>query len=112
MGLRQKAQGQPVARWLASGSKCRDEDALEIAKMLDAHGVSFEPAAGARGPSLLVNLSPRHLPKTIAFLATKRPLTSSETTMASKTVKALKPLKSFKGTLLLVGAGKMGGALL
>jgi pyrroline-5-carboxylate reductase len=36
----------------------------------------------------------------------------AETTMASKTVKALKPLKSFKGTLLLVGAGKMGGAML
>ena len=32
--------------------------------------------------------------------------------MASKAAKTPKPLKSFKGTLLLVGVGKMGGAML
>ena len=51
--------------WLASGRSCSDDDALAVAKLLESHGSKFE------APRLLVNLAPRRLPKTLAFLAAK-----------------------------------------
>jgi hypothetical protein len=58
----------PVLRWLASGRKCTDDDALAVAKLLDAHGARFKLPA-EKGPGLLTNLASRHLPRTLAFLA-------------------------------------------
>ena len=55
-------QGEPIIRWFASNSKCSDSTALATAKLLEHHGASFK--TGIKGPSLLVNLAPRRLPKT------------------------------------------------
>jgi hypothetical protein len=66
-------RGDPVIRWLASGrSGCTDANALEVAKLLAEHGARFDRSTGKAGPSLLVNLAPRRMPRTLAFLAAKR----------------------------------------
>ena len=67
------ARGEPIIRWLASGrSGCTDAAALEVAKVLDEHGARFDRSTGKSGPSLLANLAPRRMPRTLAFLASKR----------------------------------------
>jgi hypothetical protein len=67
------ARGEPITRWLASGrSGCTDADALEVAKVLDAHGARFDHSTGTSGSSLLTNLAPRRMPRTLAFLLSKR----------------------------------------
>jgi hypothetical protein len=63
------AQGKPILKWLASSTKCDDVAALATAKVLDEHGAKFQSLEGLSGPSLLVNLAPRKLPTTLAFLS-------------------------------------------
>jgi hypothetical protein len=67
--------GSPVVSRLASGQHVSDDDALEVAKLLDQHRCSFDASSAARGPDLVTNLATRHLPKTLTFRASKKSLT-------------------------------------
>jgi ankyrin repeat protein len=62
--------GQPIVRWLGSGQRLSDDALLEVAKLLELHHCTFED--GSAQPGLLLNLAPRRLPKTLAFIASKR----------------------------------------
>jgi hypothetical protein len=65
-------RGESIVRWLASASSgCTDERALEVAKVLDEHGATFDGGTRKSGPSLLTNLAGRRMPRTLAFLASK-----------------------------------------
>lgn len=99
----------PVLRWLASGSKCTDASALATAKLLDEHGARFQDLAGASNPSLLVNLAPRHLPDTLAFLAGKPG--SGDPTQALRAIARSGDLASLRA-LLATGADPLSGAAL
>lgn len=109
------AQGEPIVRWLASGqSGCTDADALEVAKLLDQHGARFDRPAGRPGASVLVNLAPRRMPRTLAFLASKRG--AGDPTEALRAIAARDDLESVR-VLLDAGANPtegaaMGGALM
>jgi hypothetical protein len=103
------AQGEPITRWLASGrSGCTDADALEVAKLLDQHGARFERPAGKPGASVLVNLAPRRMPMTLAFLASKG---AGNPTEALRAIAARDDLESVK-VLLQAGASPIEGVAL
>jgi hypothetical protein len=66
------AGGDPVLLGLAAGQKgCLDQDALEVAKLLDTRGARFDLPGRRAGAPLLVGLARKHLPRTLAFLASK-----------------------------------------
>jgi hypothetical protein len=58
-------------RWLGSGQRFTDDDLLEVATLLDRYHCTFEGGSGARPVDLIVNLSSRRVPRTLAFLASK-----------------------------------------
>ena len=100
-------RGQPILRWLASSaSGCSDASALEVTKLLDEHGARFEYSAGKSGPSLLVNLAARRLPRTLAFLASKHG--TGDPTQALRAI-ATRDLESVR-VLLEAGADPTDGA--
>lgn len=95
------ARGEPIIRWLASGrSGCTDANALQVAKMLDEHGARFDP-------SLLVNLAPRRMPRTLSFLASKR--VAGNPTEALRAIARRDDLDSIR-VLLEAGANPTEGA--
>lgn len=63
--------GTPIVRWLGSGQRYTDGDLLEVATLLAGHHCSFDAGDGARPVDLIVNLSGRKVPRTLAFLASK-----------------------------------------
>jgi hypothetical protein len=63
--------GSPVVRWLGSGQGFTDADLLEVATLLDRYHCSFEGGTPAKAADLIVNLSRRKVPRTLAFLASK-----------------------------------------
>ena len=63
--------GTPMVRWLGSGQRYTDGDLLEVATLLDRHHCSFDGGNGARPFDLIVNLSGRKVPRTLAFLTSK-----------------------------------------
>jgi hypothetical protein len=89
--------GEPVQFLAAGRGGCTDADALEVAKLLDAHGARFDRAAGTRGPSLLLNLAPRRLPRTLAFLAAKRG--AGDPTQALRAIATRDDLESVRALL-------------
>src|SRR5258708_8038386 len=101
-------RGEPIIRWLASGrSGCTDADALEVAKLLDEPGARFERSSGKSGPSLLANLAPRRMPRTLAFLASKRG--AGDPTEALRAIASRDDLESVR-VLLEAGADPTAGA--
>ena len=101
-------RGEPIMRWLASGrSGCTDVDALEVAKLLDEHGARFDRSTGKSGPSLLANLAPRRMPRTLAFLASKRG--AGNPTEALQAIASRDDLESVR-VLLEAGANPTEGA--
>jgi hypothetical protein len=102
-------QGAPITRWLASNrSGCTDADALEVAKLLDAHGARFDRPVVRPGVSVLVNLAPRRLPKTLAFLASKG---AGDPTEALRAIASRDDLESVR-VLLEAGANPAEGLAL
>ena len=63
--------GTPIVRWLGSGQRYTDGDLLEVATLLDRSHCSFDGGAASRPVDLIVNLSTRKVPRTLAFLAAK-----------------------------------------
>src|SRR5258708_35562423 len=112
-------RGEPIIRWLASGrSGCTDAHALEVAKLLDEHAARFERSTGKPGPSLLANLAPRRMPRTLAFLASKRG--AGDPTEALRAIASRDDLESVRVLLeagghptpgAAVGSALMGAAL-
>jgi len=94
------ARRQPVVGWLAAGMHCSDGDALAVAKLLDAHGATFD------APRLLANLAPRRLPKTLAFVATKHG--AGDPTEALRAIARSEDLESIRA-LLDAGADPTDG---
>jgi hypothetical protein len=101
-------RGEPIIRWLASGrSGCTDADALQVAKVLDEHGATFDRSTGKSGPGLLANLAPRRMPRTLAFLASKRG--AGDPTEALRAIASRDDLESVR-VLLTAGANPTTGA--
>jgi hypothetical protein len=104
-----RSAGGPPVQFLAAGrGGCSDADALEVAKLLDAHGVRFGRPAGKTGPSLLVNLAPRHLPRTLAFLASKPE--AGDPTEALRAIARRDDLESVRALLAAGGDPTVGVA--
>jgi hypothetical protein len=61
--------GTPIVRWLGSGQRVADGDLLEVATLLDRSHCSFD--GGSKPVDLIVNLSGRKVPRTLALLASK-----------------------------------------
>ncbi|HVP61168.1 MAG TPA: hypothetical protein VMT11_11445 [Myxococcaceae bacterium] len=61
--------GWPIVRWLGSGQRVMDGELLEVATLLDRHHCRFE--GGSKPVDLILNLSGRKVPRTLAFLASK-----------------------------------------
>ena len=102
-------RGAPISRWLASaGSGCTDANALEVARLLDQHGARFDRSTGKSGPSLLVNLAPRRMPRTLVFLASKG---AGDPTEALRAIASRDDLESVR-VLLEAGASPTAGAAL
>jgi hypothetical protein len=64
--------GSPIVRWLGSGQRFTDGELLEVATLLDRHHCRFDGGDAARPVDLIVHLAPRKVPRTLAFLASKR----------------------------------------
>jgi hypothetical protein len=103
------SQGQSILRWLATNSRCNDSSALATAKALDEHGARFQDLAGNSGTSVLTNLAPRHLPKTLEFLSHKPG--SGDATQALHAIARSADLESIR-VLLAAGADPLAGAAL
>ncbi len=63
--------GSPIVRWLGSGQRFTDGDLLEVATLLDQYHCSFDGGNASRPVDLILNLSGRKVPRTLAFLASK-----------------------------------------
>jgi len=63
--------GSSIVRWLGSGRRVTDDDLLEVATLLDHHHCRFEGGTALKSVDLILNLSSRRVPKTLAFLASK-----------------------------------------
>lgn len=63
--------GSPIVRWLGSGRRFTDGDLLEVATLLDRHQCRFDGGNASKPVDLILNLSGRKVPRTLAFLASK-----------------------------------------
>jgi hypothetical protein len=66
------ADGTPLASWLGSGQKLVDDELLSVASLLEQHHCRFDDRGDHRGAPLLVNLAHRRVPKTLAFIASRK----------------------------------------
>ena len=103
------SQGSTIVHWLGSGRHVTDDDLLEVAKLLDQHHCKFEGGTGKAALNPLVNLAPRRLPKTLAFLASKN--SASDCTQALKAISKSDDIASIK-VLLDAGADPIAGVAL
>jgi hypothetical protein len=93
------SQGRPIVHWLGSGRGYSDDDLLQVAQLLKEHGCRFEDDS-AKLPDVLTNLAPRHVPKTLAFLATQ-PVGKN----ASQALKAIARSNDAESIQVLLKAG-------
>ena len=63
--------GSPIVRWLGSGQRFTDGDLLEVATLLERHHCRFDGGNASKPADLILNLSGRKVPRTLAFLASK-----------------------------------------
>ncbi len=63
--------GSPIVRWLGSGRRFTDGELLEVATLLDRHQCRFDGGNASKPMDLILNLSGRKVPRTLAFLASK-----------------------------------------
>jgi hypothetical protein len=63
--------GSPIVRWLGSGRHVTDGELLEVATLLDRYHCSFDGGNGSKPVDLILNLSGRRVPRTLAFLAAR-----------------------------------------
>jgi len=63
--------GSPIVRWLGSGQRVTDGDLLEVATLLDRYHCSFGGGDASKPVDLILNLSGRKVPRSLAFLASK-----------------------------------------
>ena len=98
--------GTPIGHWLGSGRGYTDEDLLLVAQLLAEHQCTFEEPATSKGVDVVANLASRHVPKTLAFLASRR--VSADYTKALRAVARADDLESIK-VLLDAGADVLAG---
>jgi hypothetical protein len=89
--------GTPIVRWLGSGQRVTDGDLLEVAMLLDRHHCSFDAGVGGRPMDLIINLSSRKVPRTLAFLASKH--VSGDYSRALKAIARGEDVRSMKALL-------------
>jgi ankyrin repeat protein len=66
------ARGGPVSRWLGTKQGVSDENVAQVAALLVEHHCSFASGGASGGVDVVVNLAPRKMPRTLAFLASKK----------------------------------------
>jgi hypothetical protein len=65
-------RGVAVVHWLGSRPGAADEDVLEVAKVLELHHCDFKEGKVPPETNVVANLAPRRMPKTLAFLASRK----------------------------------------
>ncbi|MFI5345664.1 MAG: ankyrin repeat domain-containing protein [Elusimicrobiota bacterium] len=65
-------RGVAVVHWLGSRPGAADDDVLEVAKLLELHHCDFKEGKVPPEMNVVTNLAPRRMPKTLAFLASRK----------------------------------------
>lgn len=99
--------GAAVVHWLGSRPRVKDDDVLAVATLLDRHRCAFKDGGAPGSANVIVNLAPRRLPKTLAFLASKG--IASDYSPALRAIARSDDVESI-GVLLKAGADPLAGA--
>ena len=100
------ARGVPVSSWLGTRPGVSDENVLAVATLLVEHHCSFASGGASGAVDVVVNLAPRKMPRTLAFLVSKK--VPGDYTRALKAIARGEDTESMKA-LLGAGADPLAG---